>query len=376
MLARFTTNRAQALRLISATVVFSGLLIFYFSARHLFPTISISHLPTFRSPEEEIPNIVHFAHLIPGPANATDSKEIKFKFRNFIAIYSAYYHLHPSTIYIHTDAAPSTIANVKNSTDKYTKIIANIPNVVFNHEVIEDFTTKGFEIKTMAAKSDFLRTRVMRKWGGIYLDIDAYVIRDLSPLRKAGYKNVVGRQVDKKVACGTFLSVPGSDLVTAYNMLQPLVFNGDWTPHSVDLMTTLAYDFSVREKEVLILEHEAFFPGGWDPLDLEIMYKANSQDERTVGNEVPLANGSRTQIEDYVKGFKLRTDRGWKYDWRVSYVMHGWGSGMHGQAFEKNFGKFGGVTPRYVLEGNSNFGRAVYAAVKDALDSGIINLED
>jgi len=138
----------------------------------------------------------------------------------------------------------------------------------------------------------------MRRWGGIYLDIDAYVIRDLSPLRKAGYKNVVGRQLDKKVACGTFMSVPGSDLVTAYNMLQPVVFNGEWTPHSVDLMTALAYDFSVRDKEVLILEHEAFFPGGWFPEDLALLYKAHDTDEGTVGNQVR----PRTGIEEYVRG--------------------------------------------------------------------------
>jgi len=322
--------------------------------------------------EEKIPNIVHFAHLIPSPADSTGEKEIKFSFRNFVAIYSAHYHLQPATIYIHTDAAPSTIANVKSSADKYTKIIANLPNVVFNHEVIDDATERGFKIRLMASKSDFLRTRVMRRWGGTYLDIDAYVIRDLTPLRKAGYKNVVGRQLDKKVACGTFMSVPGSDLVTAYNMLQPVVFNGEWTPHSVDLMTALAYDFSARDKEVLILEHEAFFPGGWFPEDLALLYKAHDTDEGTVGNQVR----PRTGIEEYVQGFMLKTNRGWKYDWRASYVVHGWGNNMHGAEFEMNFGEFGGVTPRYVLEGNSNFGRAVYAAVKDAVDKGIIEVED
>src|SRR5579859_2755539 len=260
MLTRFATNRAQTLRILSVTAAFSILVGIYFSARHVFPTVSISHLSTFRG-SEEIPNIVHFAHLI--RPNATGGKEITFKFQQFVAIYSAHYHLHPSTLYIHTDAAPSEIANVKSSTNNYTRIIADLPNVVFNHETIEDFTVKGIEIKLMPAKSDFLRTRVMRKWGGVYLDSDAYVIRDLGPLRKAGFKNVVGRQIDKKVACGTFLSVPGSDLVTAYNMLQPLIYNGEWTPHSVDLMTVLAHDFSARDKEVLILEQEAFFPGGW-----------------------------------------------------------------------------------------------------------------
>lgn len=378
MLARFTTNRAQTLRLLAATVVFWTLVLSYFSARHLLPTVSVSHFASFLNSgstesSEEIPNIVHFAHLI--RPNATGGKEITFQFRHFVAIYSAYYHLNPTTIYIHTDAAPSEIANVKSSTNKYTRIIANLPSVVFNHETIDDVTVKGFEVKLIPAKSDFLRTRVMRNWGGIYLDSDAYVIRDLTPLRKAGFKNVVGRQVDKKVACGTFLSVPGSDMVTAYNELQPLVFNGEWTPHSVDLMTALAYDFSVRDKEVLILEHEAFFPGGWTPKDLEIMYKMNPKDEGTVGNKAPPWESPRTQIDEYVKGFKLKTDKAWKYDWRTSYVIHGWGSGIHGDIL-KNFGDYGGITPKYVLGRNSNFGRAVYEAIKNAVDTGIIEADN
>ena len=218
----------------------------------------------------------------------------------------------------------------------------------------------------------------MRRWGGIYLDTDAYVIRDLGPLRKAGFKNVVGRQIDKKVACGTFLSVPGSDLVTAYNMLQPLIYNGEWTPHSVDLMTVLAHDFSARDKEVLILEQEAFFPGGWGLEDLEKMYKVNMAEEQSVGNEIPppdSSGGLRTHIEDYVEAFELKRREGWEYDWRQSYVIHGWGSGHYGESFEKNFGKFKGITPEYVLSRTSNFGRAVYQAVAHAANEGIIDVD-
>lgn len=36
------------------------------------------------------------------------------------------------------------------------------------------------------------------------------------------------------------------------------------------------------------------------------------------------------------------------------------------------FGKFGGITLEYVLAQNNNFARAVYPAVKHALDNGII----
>lgn len=218
----------------------------------------------------------------------------------------------------------------------------------------------------------------MRRWGGIYLDTDAYVIRDLAPLRRAGFKNVVGRQMDKKVACGTFLSVPGSDLVTAYNMLQPLIYNGEWTPHSVDLMTTLAHDFSARDKEVLILEQEAFFPGGWNIEDLEKMYKVNTEEERRVGNKIPSSPGLlglQTNIEDYVEAFESKRPRGWEYDWRQSYVIHGWGSAQYDDKFDLNFGKFQGITPEYVLSRKSNFGRAVYEAVAHAADEGILDVD-
>ena len=38
------------------------------------------------------------------------------------------------------------------------------------------------------------------------------------------------------------------------------------------------------------------------------------------------------------------------------------------------FGKFKDVTPEYVLAQNSNFARAVYPAVKHAMDNGVLDL--
>jgi hypothetical protein len=52
-------------------------------------------------------------------------------------------------------------------------------------------------------QSDFVRTRVMKRLGGIYLDEDAYVVRDVVSLRQAGFRNVVGKQTDSMIACVT-----------------------------------------------------------------------------------------------------------------------------------------------------------------------------
>src|SRR5579862_2317354 len=53
---------------------------------------------------QEIPNIVHFVHLLSPPTRSNPEPHLNFEFSHFIAIYSAYIYLRPDVIYIHTDA--------------------------------------------------------------------------------------------------------------------------------------------------------------------------------------------------------------------------------------------------------------------------------
>ena len=138
-----------------------------------------------------IPNIIHFVHLVhPSP-----SPSFEFPFRQFIAVYSAWLYLQPETIYIHTNVEQHLIEEaLERSTSPYTKAVQRLPNIKFSLQVPPDHTKAGVAISKLPNQSDFVRTVVLGELGGIYLDDDSYVLRDLAPLRTVGFDNVVGRQ--------------------------------------------------------------------------------------------------------------------------------------------------------------------------------------
>ena len=155
---------------------------------------SILHTPASAGAAfEPIPNIVHFVRLVhPAPEPV-----LEFQFRHFIAIYSAWYHLEPAAIYIHTNIEQYLIEEaLDRSASIYTAAVRRIPRVTFSHQVALNHTKSGAVIDKLPNQSDFVRTAVMVKQGGIYLDDDAYVLRDLKPLRTLGFENVVGRQAN------------------------------------------------------------------------------------------------------------------------------------------------------------------------------------
>lgn len=202
----------------------------------------------------------------------------------------------------------------------------------------------------------------MKKWGGIYLDEDAYILKDLAGLRLSGYHHIVGRQMNGAIACGMWLSIPQSDLVTAYHALQDVVFNGSWSTHSVDLFTRVALEFSARENEVLILEQDAFFPLGWNSWHFKALYEVHDDDDPEIT--------SSSNVEEFVRSFKMDYPATWVQDRRSSYVLHGFNSGI--RHYRSLFREFDGITVDYVLARKSNFARAVYPAVKHAIDNGVI----
>jgi len=140
-----------------------------------------------------IPNIVHFVHLVEQPSDPA----FDFPFRQFIAIYSAWYYLQPERIYIHTNVEEQLIENaIKESENPYTKAVVKLPGISFRHAKPPDHTTSGAAIDKLPNQSDFVRTVILGEMGGTYLDDDSYVLRDLKPLRNIGFENVVGQQLN------------------------------------------------------------------------------------------------------------------------------------------------------------------------------------
>ena len=319
--------------------------------------------------ETSIPNIVHFVHLIePSPHS-----KLELHFHQFVAIYSAYFYLHPLIIYVHTNIDDNLIDEaLLNSSSPYTKAVSKLPTVLFKHHDVANETSQGRQIERLAHKSDFIRTDILKRYGGIYLDDDSYVLRDLHPLRSIGFENILGIQDNGQLCSAVMITAPGSKLMTAYDALQDRIFDGSWDRHSVTLLAKLATEFADIDHQVLVLPQDAFFPLSWKPEDLHTIYdihQSNNNDEND-GKEIH----NTAAFTDY---FNRPDPHTWRRDWRSSYVLHGWTSaiGQHFDGEEKMrevFGGFGGITLEYVLARNSNFARAVFPAVRNALDVGIL----
>jgi Glycosyltransferase sugar-binding region containing DXD motif len=330
--------------------------------------VTVEEIVSAGSPvHSEIPNIIHYVHILP-PPDKSQKQTIEFKFSNFISVYSAYLYTNPDAIYIHTNGGEDLVQQAKNSSNQWTRSIANLPMVQFKYTDLPTKTNKGLEIAHWANRADFVRTRVVSEYGGVYIDEDIYIVKDLAPLRRSGFQNVVGRQQGGWICNGMFMSMPGSDMAKAFYGLQDSAFDGGWSTHGVELLTRLASEFAAREGQVLIMEQWAFFPESWEWWGLKDIYELHDAKDMKGEDIYSFGKAQQFNLTTFMKDFVLRPSWSWRIDWRQSYAVHGWNSQTNGQLF----GEFKGITMEYVLARNSNFARAVYPALKHALDTGVI----
>ena len=315
---------------------------------------------------EEIPNIVHFVWANPVGANGTQTP-LSFDFRHFLAIYSAHFYMRPDAINIWTDASAAAIDDARRSSNVYTRAISSLATVVYHTTPMPSTTSKGVRIEKYQHKSDFVRTRIMRDHGGLYLDDDAWLIKDLGPLRRSGYENVFGRQVDGKLCQATWLSRPGNAFMKTWVDLMDSEFNGEWTKAGNELISKLypAFVAAGARGHALVLERDAFFPFSWVLPDLKTMYGLH--DEADIRDDSPPPSA----LDVFHGGHR---GPGWTTDWSATYSIHGWTTGINDQDAWHIFGPYRTLTPEYVLAHRSNVARALYPAVKDAIDSGVLTL--
>lgn len=89
-----------------------------------------------------IPNRVHFVRQVDRDARG-QKQDLHFEFKHFMAVYSAHLWTKPEKIYIWTDASEESIKAAKNSSNVYTKAIANLPSVGFHRREMPTITKKG-----------------------------------------------------------------------------------------------------------------------------------------------------------------------------------------------------------------------------------------
>lgn len=204
-----------------------------------------------------IPSIAHFVYL-PRPGE----NGLQLRLQDFIAIYSAHLHLgNPANNYtplilLHTPIDPAT---AELDASPFAKRALAIPGLRLEYATAPNATKKNIPIVHNANKSDFVRSAVLRKWGGMYMDLDSVLLRNLEPLQRAGFKAVLGEQSNGWLAPGLMLAAPGSKLMQEYHEGMDDQFDGSWnvgfahlgdevTRRRVSMRPGLLFYFSIPER--------------------------------------------------------------------------------------------------------------------------------
>lgn len=322
----------------------------------------------------EVPPVVHFVQL-----KKDETSTLHFSFEAFLALYAAYRFIQPSAIYIHTDFSAEDIASAAAHGSSWTrKVLTAFPDLVHLHPVAAPTQANGRPIAQVEHRSDFVRLdQLAALGGGIYLDWDVVTLRPLAPLRRAGFRAVVGRQFDGFINNGILLACPGAGVVDVMRNETPRVFDGGWITHSVALLTTVANRLASVPGEVLIMDHKAFAPYEWSQASVDDELQRHVGDA-VEGGAPPSTAGTNyydTSIpvdakQAWETRFTKEEKKAWEYDFSDAYFIHKIYNSVEGpKGYE-------GVSVPYILARDSNYALATWPIVMHGLQEGIIDAKD
>ncbi|PFH60209.1 hypothetical protein XA68_11305 [Ophiocordyceps unilateralis] len=298
--------------------------------------------PLESSPPEQanaIPDRAHFVYMMSQP-----EAELGLEFSQALCVFAARYYWRPRQMFLHTNAVDDAIARARNGqSGKWSRLVLGLPEMTVHRVELPIKADNGVEIRKMEHKSDFVRVKAVRDYGGVYLDFDAHLLRDIRPLLRAGFNAVGGRQANELLVSGSFMAKKSATLVNWWYEEMHRVFDGRWTTHSNELMTRIGTSLVPHAGEMLILDRAALAPGGWSKPDCRTLF----------------------QSHDY-------SHPSWLQDYSDTYVLHAFSP----RRFHYRIKGFSDITPRYVLSNRSNFALAVFPVAKYMLDQGLIDVDD
>ncbi|KAH6687953.1 hypothetical protein F5X68DRAFT_206587 [Plectosphaerella plurivora] len=328
-------------------------------------------LPVCDDGRETIPNQVHFVYVL-----ADVDGDFGFQFSHALSMYAAWYYWRPRHIYLHTNvlANASAVARAKAGDDgKWSRLIFARFDVHINTVEAPTRADNGVAIRGLEHRSDFVRVKAVHDFGGVYIDWDVHALRDIRMLRETGFKAVAGRQLGGQINSGILLSRAGSRLTAGWMEGMHKAYTGGWTTHSNEVITKLGERLAGEPGgEVLIMEREAFSPGSWKDADTDTLFMVHDDEPSNLANYI-----AGDALPAYVEGYADRWERpgdfpSWARDWSSSYMLHAFRPGRWKHKVEG----FEHITPRYVLERQSNFARAVYPVARQMYLEGLIDVDD
>ncbi|WVW83730.1 hypothetical protein I302_105751 [Kwoniella bestiolae CBS 10118] len=249
-------------------------------------TSSLTNLP---EPPDPIPNIVHYVYGLAPPSDE------EFPYFAYLAIRSAMVSLQPEEIWFHCINEPrgywwDRIKHYEGQVDPLTGEVRGLVKVKRARDV-EWIGKDRRPVTHFAHKADIIRLEVLRDYGGIYLDIDTFVLRSFSSYNLLRQDVVLGMEAHGL----TFLRGPGGDdemqpkglcnaVIIARKGTEFLDrwlgsyegFRGDrWTEHSVEMPWTLAKMYPTL---LTILSERVFFWPLWTDDHIHVVYETTEYD--------------------------------------------------------------------------------------------------
>lgn len=309
----------------------------------------------------EIPPVVHFVQL-----RKDEASELHFAFEAFLALYAAYHFIQPSAIYIHTDFSHEDVASAAAHGSSWTRrVLTSFPDVVRVNRVTAPAEAHGRPVTRVEHRSDWVRLEQLAAFGGVYLDWDVVTLRPLEPLRRAGFRAVVGRQFDGLVNNGILLATRDAGVIDVMRQETPRVFDGGWITHSVALLTMVANRLASVPGEVLIMDSKAFAPFEWSQASVDEELQRHDGDAAAAYD---FEAADARQAWETMSGRQEKKD--WEYDFSDAYFLHKFYNDVEDpKGFE-------GVSVPYILARDSNYALATWPIVMQGIQEGLIDAND
>ncbi|XP_070554337.1 uncharacterized protein [Ptychodera flava] len=176
------------------------------------PSYSTTNWHPPKGAKNVVPNIIHYVWFTPH----------EFKFHHFLGAKSTVHIQKADRILFHTDAEPGGFW-----WEEFKRIAGPLLEIVHCDQPNDVF---GRSVGNIPHKSDISRMQILLKYGGIYLDSDTIITKNLEPLLKYPYSmgmEIVG------LNNGIILSAPNSTFLNVYYNSYKFFDDAQWNWNSV-----------------------------------------------------------------------------------------------------------------------------------------------
>ncbi|XP_006824871.1 uncharacterized protein LOC100371385 [Saccoglossus kowalevskii] len=177
------------------------------------PTLGVTDWRPPRGAKKVVPNIIHYVWFTPH----------EFRYHHFLGVKSVVHIQKADRILFHTDAEPAGQfwwEEIKRIAGPILEVVhCDQPNEVFGHGV-----------GNIPHKSDISRMQILLQHGGIYLDSDTMIVKNMEPLLYYPYSmgmEIVG------LNNGIILSAPNSTFLNIYYNSYKFFDDAQWNWNSV-----------------------------------------------------------------------------------------------------------------------------------------------